>query len=41
MFDDSGLSLSSLIEVFSRASRAAKPAEYWKLETGPIRLGQL
>ncbi len=41
VFDDAGLSLSSLIEVFSRASRVAKPAEYWKLETGPVRLGQM
>jgi len=41
VFDDAGLSLSSLIEVFSRASRAAKPVDYWKLETGPVLLGQL
>ena len=41
VFDDAGLSLSSLIEVFSRASRVAKPTDYWKLETGPVRLGQM
>ena len=40
VFDDGGLSLSGLIEVFSRASRAAKPTDYWKLESGPVRIGE-
>jgi hypothetical protein len=39
IFDEPGLSLSSLIEVFSRAGRG-KPADYWRLEAGPIRLRQ-
>lgn len=40
IFDEPGLSLSSLIEVFSRASRG-KTADYWSLEAGPMRLSQL
>jgi hypothetical protein len=35
--DDSGVSLSALIEIFSRASKAHE-AQYWKLETGPVQL---
>jgi hypothetical protein len=34
--DDEGISLSSLIEIFSRPGK--QEANHWRLETGPIRL---
>lgn len=39
LFGDSGLSLNSLIEIFSRKAEAAQP--HWTLDTGPFRLGEL
>ncbi|HET8550814.1 MAG TPA: hypothetical protein VFL57_22555 [Bryobacteraceae bacterium] len=36
-FDDSGPSLATLIEVFSRAGRS-RHAEVWRVETGAVRL---
>lgn len=38
--DDGGVSLTTLIEVFSRAQRA-REQNYWKLESGPLRLSSL
>jgi hypothetical protein len=37
LFEDTGLSLSGLVDVFSRASRTGR-GDQWKIETGPIRL---
>ncbi len=38
--DEPGISIANLIEMFSRASKARQP-QYWKLEAGPLRLGDL
>lgn len=38
--DDSGVSLTTLIEVFSRAQRV-REQNYWRLDSGPLRLSAL
>lgn len=37
--DDSGISLSTLIELFSRPTRNSQ--DHWSIETGPFKLGDL
>src|SRR5260370_22176413 len=37
LLNEPGMSLSSLIDIFSKASRARQP-QYWKAETRPILL---
>jgi hypothetical protein len=40
LLNEPGMSLSSLVEIFSRASKARQP-QYWKAEAGPVRLADL
>ena len=40
LLNEPGMSLSSLIEIFSRASKGRQP-QYWKAEAGPIRIADL
>ena len=37
---DPGISLAGLIDIFSRAART-QPQNFWRLEAGPVRLGEL
>ncbi len=37
---EQGISIGTLIDIFSRASRAKQP-QYWKLEAGPLKLADL
>ncbi len=38
--DEPGISIANLIEIFSRAGKTKQP-QYWKLEAGPLKLGDL
>lgn len=40
LLNEPGMSLSSLVEIFSRASKGRQP-QYWKAEAGPVRLADL
>lgn len=40
LLNEPGMSLSSLIDIFSRASKGRQP-QYWKAEAGPVRLADL
>lgn len=39
--DDDGLSLTGLIDLFSRAGRGGRAGEHWRAEAGPVQLASI